>query len=63
MNSESRLTWAAILFAVLWTGGMIWWTGPEPANVLILAICGAIAAALWYFVMRKFMRWQFGRRG
>ena len=63
MTSELRLTCASILFAVLWTGGMIWWTGPEPANVVILTICGAIAAALWYFFMRTFMRWQFGRGG
>ena len=63
MSSDIRLIWASILFAVLWTGGMIWWTGPQPANVVILAICGAIAGWLWYVFMRKFLRWQLGRRG
>ena len=63
MNPEFRLTWASILFAVLWTGGMIWWTGPEPANVVILAICGAIAGWVWYVFMRKFTRWQLSRGG
>jgi hypothetical protein len=58
MNSEFPLKAASILFAVLWSAGMIWWTGHETANVVILAICGAIAGLLWYLVMRRFAKWQ-----
>jgi hypothetical protein len=61
MNSNLSLTWTSILFAVLWTAGMIWSTGAETANVVILAICGAIGGVCWYLFMRKFVRWQAGR--
>ena len=52
-NSRGTMMLASILFAVLWVGGMIWWTGPEGANIVILSICGAIAGVAWYFLMRK----------
>jgi hypothetical protein len=62
MTSDLALIWASILFAVLWTAGMISWTGAETANVVILTMCGAIGGVCWYFFMRKFARWQADRR-
>jgi hypothetical protein len=61
MTSDLALIWASILFAVLWTAGMIS-CGAETANVVILTMCGAIGGVCWYFFMRKFARWQADRR-
>jgi hypothetical protein len=60
MNPAVRLKWSAVAFAVLWSGWMLWWSGSfEPANVIILAVCGSIAGYAWY----RIMRWQFRRSG
>jgi hypothetical protein len=57
MSSQRRLILASLLFAVLWTAGMIWWNSPmETARVVILMASGAIAGTLWYFVMRWWMK-------
>jgi hypothetical protein len=46
INPTASLKWSAILFAVLWTVWMVWWSGSvQPANVIILAICGTLAIA------------------
>jgi hypothetical protein len=59
-NSVTRLKWSAVVFAVLWIGWMIWWSGDyDRVNVVMLTICGAIAGYLWY----RFMRWHFQRKG
>ncbi|MBR1123001.1 hypothetical protein JQ628_15855 [Bradyrhizobium lablabi] len=59
-DAITRLKWGSIAFAVLWTGWMIWWSGDfGPANIVILAICGAAAGYLWY----RLMCWQFRRMG
>ncbi len=48
---------ASVLFAVLWTAGMLWWNAPlQAAETVILVIAGGIAGLLWYLVMRMFMR-------
>lgn len=36
---------------------MIWWTGMETANVVILSVTGVVIGVLWYFAMRWWMRW------
>lgn len=37
----TRPTVAALLFAVLWTVFMIWWSGDTgPVNIAILSVCG-----------------------
>jgi hypothetical protein len=55
VNSTTSLKWSAILFAVLWTVWMVWWSGSiEPANVVILAICGVLVGYFWYLGMRRF---------
>ncbi len=59
-NPTASLKWASVAFAVLWTGGMIWWSGHlAAAEIVILTICGAVAGYLWY----RLMCWQFRRRG
>lgn len=47
---------SAVFFGVLWTLGMIWWTGTETANVVIFSLCGIAAAIAWYFAMRWWIR-------
>jgi hypothetical protein len=58
MPSSNRLVFSSVLFAVLWTLGMIWWTGTETANIIMLVIAGGLAGIFWYFAMR----WWFSRR-
>ncbi len=55
-NPISRLKLCSVLFTVWWIGGMLWWSGAfEPANIIVLSVCGAVAGYLWY----RAMRWQF----
>jgi hypothetical protein len=36
---------------------MLWWSGEyDPGNVIILAVCGAIAGTIWYRVMGWWFR-------
>jgi hypothetical protein len=56
MNPELPLKIASLLFALLWTCGMIFWTGTETANIVILAVCGGIGGVLWYLCMRKVLQ-------
>jgi hypothetical protein len=50
----------AIIFTLLWTAWMMWWSGSfSSANVVILASCGAAVGYLWY----RAMRWQLERMG
>lgn len=58
MDQAKRLKSAAIAFTVLWTGGMLWWSGEyHPANIIILSACGAGAGYFWY----RAMYWSFRR--
>jgi hypothetical protein len=58
MTARARLIVASIALAVFWTLVMIWSTGAEPANIVIMSISGALVGLLWYFAMR----WWMGRR-
>ena len=59
MNPVTRLKLSSIVFAVLWTGWMIWWSGIyDAANIIILTVCGSVAGYLWY----RTMRWLFRRK-
>jgi hypothetical protein len=50
---------ATMLFAVFWTGFMIWWSGDTGiANVVILSVCGVMVAAAWAFAMKRFGYWS-----
>ena len=55
-----QLKAGAIVFTLLWTAWMMWWSGSfSSANVVTLAVCGAVVGYLWY----RAMRWQFERMG
>ncbi len=52
-NPTASLKWSALVFAVLWSGGMLWWNGSfELANIVILAICGGVVGVCWFVAMR-----------
>ena len=58
MTPTTPLKLSAIAFTVLWSGWMLWSSGSyEPANIIILAVCGSVAGYLWY----RIMRWCFRR--
>ena len=58
MDQVWRLKLSAVAFAIFWIGAMLWWSGEyHPANIIILAVCGALAGYFWYRVMR----WSFRR--
>ena len=60
MHPETPLKLSAIVFALLWTAWMVWWSGIFNAvNVGILAASGTLAAWLWFLGMR----WYFRRIG
>ena len=60
MTPVARLKLSAVVFALSWTGWMVWWSGIyEPANIMILTICGTGVGYLWYRGMRS----RFDRRG
>jgi drug/metabolite transporter (DMT)-like permease len=56
MSDLTLLKLAALMFAVLWTGWMLWSSESlETANIVMLAICGALAGYFWYRAMRYFL--------
>jgi phosphate/sulfate permease len=58
MPTETRLKLGAVVFAVLWSAGMVWWSGPfEVASLIIFSVGGVVTAAFWYFAMRWWLRW------
>jgi hypothetical protein len=60
MTSTIPLRLSAVVFTVLWTGWMMWWSGSlDRVNVIMLSICGVVAGYAWY----RAMRWHFQRRG
>jgi hypothetical protein len=57
MDQATRLKWAAVAFTIFWIGGMLWWSGEyQPANIVILAVCGTVGGYLWYRAMRWFFQ-------
>jgi hypothetical protein len=45
--------WNGILFAILWTLGMMIWSWPlTMAHAIILTVCGALAGAMFHVVMQ-----------
>jgi hypothetical protein len=60
MKPTVPLKYCSIAFAVLWVGSMVWWNEiHQPANIVILSVCGAVAGYFWYLGMR----WSFRRVG
>ena len=60
MHPETPLKLSAIVFALLWTAWMVWWSGSFSAvNIGITSAGGVLAAWLWFLGMR----WYFRRIG
>lgn len=58
MKPTAPLKYCSIAFAVLWVGSMVWWNEiHQPAEIVILSVCGAVAGYFWYLGMR----WSFRR--
>jgi hypothetical protein len=58
MHPSTRLKLASLFLAVVWTVGMIWFSGLLNAvNVLITAFAGGVAGYAWY----RLMRWHLPR--
>lgn len=48
---------AAIMFGVLWTAGMLWWSSPlDTAAFIVWPIAGVLAACSWYWLMGLWMK-------
>lgn len=48
---------AAVMFGVLWTAGMLWWSAPlDAAAFIIWPVAGAVAACCWYWLMGFWMK-------
>lgn len=63
MDQSRSLKFSAIAFGVLWSAFMVWWSGEyHPVNIIILAVCGAIGAVLWYWIMGRSLRWIAARK-
>jgi hypothetical protein len=61
MSSRTKLALLSIVFAVLWTAGMLWLSAPlEVAQAVIFVISGGIAGVLWYLLFGMWYRWHFG---
>ena len=52
-NPAISLKWSSIVFGLLWTGWMVWFTGSfNPAGVISFAVCGVMVGYFWYLAMR-----------
>ena len=56
MHQDKRLKIAAVVFAVLWTAGMAWWSGEH--HIAYLAVCGGLGGYLWYLMMHRVFRYM-----
>ncbi len=60
MHPETPLKLSAIVFALLWTAWMVWWSGIfSVVNISVTSAGGVLAAWLWFLGMR----WYFRRIG
>jgi hypothetical protein len=58
MSYESKRIMSAVIFALIWTTGMLWWFHPSPAVMppALLAIAGVLIGLLWYWVHGRLWR-------
>jgi hypothetical protein len=55
VSPHTRKLISAVIFAVLWIGSMLWWSGSfDQQTVLITVIMGVIAGLLWYLLFDWF---------
>ncbi len=54
MTTRANRVFSAVLFAVLWTAGMLFWSSAIDSPAIIAAvIAGVIAGGLWYWLFDK----------
>jgi len=50
---------SAIVFGVLWTAGMLWWSGPlDASKIVIWSVAGVLTALGWYWLMRLWLKFK-----
>ena len=48
---------SAIIFGVLWTAGMLWWSAPlDGPKIVIWSIAGILSALAWYWLMGLWLK-------
>lgn len=63
MSRKTQLMLASVAFAVIWTAAMYWWLAVKDiVGATILLLEGTIVGLGWYFGMRMWSRWYFGRQ-
>ncbi len=59
---KTHLLRSSILFAVLWTVGMMVWSAPlDLPTIISLVIAGAFAGLLWHWLFGRWANWYFRR--
>jgi hypothetical protein len=58
MSYESKRIMSAVIFALIWTAGMLWWFHPTPVVMppALLAIAGVLIGLLRYWVHGRLWR-------
>lgn len=50
---------SAIIFGVLWTAGMLWWSAPlDVPQIVILSVAGVLTAVAWYWLMDLWLKFR-----
>ena len=63
MTHRSRLKYASLTFAALWTLWMVWSLWPlHPAEIGMLIVSGALAGLAWHWLYGRWYRWYFASR-
>jgi hypothetical protein len=57
MSYESQRIMSAVIFALIWTAGMLWWFQAAPGmHPVLLAAGGVLVGLLWYWVHGRLWR-------
>lgn len=52
MSYERQRIMSALMFALIWTAGMLWWFHPTPGitHPALLVVAGVAIGFLWYWM-------------
>jgi hypothetical protein len=58
MRHEGQRIMSAVMFALIWTAGMLWWFSPDPRVMHpgLLAIGGVLIGVVWYWIRGRLWR-------
>jgi hypothetical protein len=58
MSYESQRIMSAVMFALIWTAGMLWWFYPTPGvmHPAVLAVAGVTVGVAWYWIHGRLWR-------